>query len=52
MMRISDRKDKLMIGQTNLLDGAAVADVETAIQEMFAINQDIWRLISDHNYPN
>lgn len=52
LMRISDRKDRLMIGQTNLLDQAAVKDVEIAIQEMVAINQDIWRLISDLNYPN
>ena len=52
LMRISDRNDKLMMGQTNLLDQAAADDVEAAIQEMSSINQDIWRLIADYNYPN
>ncbi|MGO4910593.1 hypothetical protein ACEN2J_20095 [Pseudorhodobacter sp. W20_MBD10_FR17] len=52
LMRISDRGDKLKIGQTNLLDKATVGNVETAIQEMFAVNQDIWRLIAEYNYPN
>lgn len=52
LMRISDRKDKLMIGQTNLLDQAAVDDIQAAIQELMAINRDIWRLIAEYGYPN
>lgn len=52
LMRISDRKDKLMIGQTTPLDQAAVDDIEAAILELSAINQDIWRLITEYNYPN
>lgn len=52
LMRISDRKDKLLIGQSHVLDQAAVDDVDAAIQEMIAINQDIWRLIAEYNYPN
>ncbi|SEO15824.1 hypothetical protein SAMN05216227_10547 [Pseudorhodobacter antarcticus] len=52
LMRISDRKDKLMIGQTNLLDQAAVNDIEAAISELSLINQDIWRLVADSGYPN
>ena len=51
-MRISDRKDRLMVGQTNLLDQAAVDDIQAAIQELMAINQDIWRLIAEYGYPN
>jgi len=51
LMRISDRKDKLMIGQTSPLDQAAIKDVEAAIAEMAAINQDIWRLIAKYGYP-
>jgi hypothetical protein len=52
LMRISDRKDKLMIGQTNLLDQTAVNDIEAAISELSLINQDIWRLVADSGYPN
>jgi len=52
LMRISDRKDKLMIGQTNLLDQAAVKDIEAAIDELTRINQDIWRMVAEFGYPN
>ena len=52
LMRISDRKDKLMIGQTSLLDKAAENDIETAIEELIAINQDIWVMIAEYGYPN
>ena len=52
LMRISDRKDKLVVGQSNLLDQAAVNDVETAINELLVINKDVWRFIAEYNYPN
>jgi hypothetical protein len=41
-----------MIGQTNLLDQAAVKDIEAAIDELTRINQDIWRMVAEFGYPN
>lgn len=52
MMRISDRKDRLMVGQTNPLDQDAVSDLEQAINELVSINQDIWKTIAEFSYPN
>ncbi len=52
LMRIADRKDKLMIGQVNDLDAAAAQAVEAAIEELKSINRDIWQAVHDFNYPD
>lgn len=52
LMRIADRKDKLMMGQVNELDAAAAEDVRAAIGELQSINRDIWQTVSDLNYPD
>lgn len=52
LMRIADRKDKLMMGQVNDLDAAAAEAVEEAIGELRSINRDIWQAVSDFNYPD
>ncbi|SLN38286.1 hypothetical protein ROG8370_01585 [Roseovarius gaetbuli] len=51
LMRIADRKDKLMMGQVNDLDTAAAGQVEDAIAELTQINRDIWQSIADFDYP-
>lgn len=51
LMRIADRKDRLMIGQTDPLDDAAAENIETAIEELAAINRDIWHTIRELGYP-
>ncbi|AKS46941.1 hypothetical protein SAMN05444287_2065 [Octadecabacter temperatus] len=52
LMRIADRKDKLMMGQVNDLDAAAAEAVKAAIAELRSINRDIWKTVSDFNYPD
>ncbi|TDT75387.1 hypothetical protein BDE40_2116 [Litoreibacter halocynthiae] len=52
LMRIADRKDKLMMGQVNALDAAAAEDVEAAIAELKSINRDVWQAVRDYNYPD
>ncbi|SDX42427.1 hypothetical protein [Litoreibacter albidus] len=52
LMRIADRKDRLMMGQVNDLDAAAAEDVRAAIGELQSINRDIWQTVSDLNYPD
>ncbi len=52
LMRIADRKDKLMMGQVNDLDAVAAEAVKAAIVELRSINRDIWKTVSDFNYPD
>ena len=52
LMRIADRKDKLMMGQVNDLDAAAAEAVEAAIAELKSINRDIWGAVRSFNYPD
>ena len=52
LMRIADRKDKLLMGQVNDLDAGAAKAVETAIDELMLINHDIWQTIDDFGYPS
>lgn len=51
LMRIADRKDKLMMGQINDLNAAAADDVQAAISEITAINADIWLAVRAFGYP-
>ena len=51
LMRIADRKDKLMMGQVNALDSAAAEAVELAITELKLINNDIWQVVKEFDYP-
>lgn len=50
LMRIADRKDKLMMGQVNDLDAAAAEAVEAAIEELKSINRDIWKTAIEFGY--
>lgn len=51
LMRISDRKESLKMGQINPLNDAAAEDIEAAITELTAINLDIWKFIAEFGYP-
>jgi hypothetical protein len=51
LMRIADRKDKLLMGQVNDLDAGAAMAVEAAIDELTQINHDIWQTVGEFNYP-
>jgi hypothetical protein len=51
LMRIADRKDKLLMGQMNNLDADAMKAVEDAIDELSLINRDIWQTVGEYNYP-
>lgn len=51
LMRISDRKETLKMGQSNPLNDAAAEDIEDAIRELMAINRDIWRAVGEFDYP-
>lgn len=51
LMRIADRRDRLIMGQVNAVDQAAATDVEAAIAALQKVNQDIWHAIATLGYP-
>lgn len=51
LMRIADRKDKLLIGQSLDLDAAAAENVRVSIEELGDISRDIWQAIRKLDYP-
>jgi hypothetical protein len=52
MMRIADRKDGLKMGRADLIDAAAIAEIEAAIADLGALNRACWRIIRDFGYPS
>lgn len=50
-MRIADRPDAIKVGQSELLDADARAEIDTAIGRLHDLNRAIWSLISDYGYP-
>ena len=51
LMRIADRRDHLRMGQVNVLDATALADIDAAIAELRAINRMIWAHVAAWGYP-
>ncbi|WP_424942680.1 hypothetical protein [Aliiroseovarius crassostreae] len=52
LMRIADRKHDIRMGQISEVDDLVLADIEAAIQTLITINQDIWTMVQDFNYPS
>ena len=52
LMRIADRRDHLRMGQVNVLDATALADIDAAIAELRAINRMIWAHVAAWDYPS
>jgi hypothetical protein len=50
-MRIADRRDAIKIGQTDVLDAEARAEIDTAIARLGELNRTFWQLIADYAYP-
>ncbi|MYM57509.1 hypothetical protein [Thalassovita mangrovi] len=51
LMRISDRKDRLKIGQTAEIDDQAIGEIEQAIEAMQGVNTTIWKIVQDYGFP-
>jgi hypothetical protein len=51
LMRISDRKSDIRMGQTDPIDAAELTRVEEALAELAALNRKIWQLIGKQGYP-
>lgn len=51
LMRISDRKDRLKIGQTNDVDDRAIEEIERTIATLQDVNSTIWKIVQDYGFP-
>ncbi|HPE26524.1 hypothetical protein [Albidovulum sp.] len=51
LMRIADKKDAIKMGQSTALDAGAMAEIDTAIQDLGGLNREIWAIIRDLGYP-
>ncbi|GHE89284.1 hypothetical protein GCM10016455_06900 [Aliiroseovarius zhejiangensis] len=50
-MRVADRKNQIKVGQKSALDGATIDDIEQSLNDLKALNSDVWMLIQNHGYP-
>lgn len=50
-MRISDRKDRILMARPEREDGARLAGIAASIDRLGALNRDIWRAIGELGYP-
>ncbi len=50
-MRIADRRDAIKVGQTELLDAEACAQIDAAIASLQELSREVWALIADRGYP-
>lgn len=51
LMRISDRKDTLKVGQTVDVDDKAIGEIEETIQTLQGVNATIWKIVQDFDFP-
>lgn len=51
MMRIADRKDRILVGKQELADEQQIASIDATLERLRHLNLDIWKTISDFGYP-
>jgi hypothetical protein len=51
LMRISDRRDAIKMGQMNALDEKALAEIESSIAGLTELNGRIWRAAKRFGFP-
>ncbi len=51
MMRIADRKDRILVGKQEVADAQEVAKIDDAIARLRQLNLDIWHTVATFKYP-
>lgn len=51
LMRIADRKDRIMMGQRTTITDAALEEIRRATATLEGLNRDIWSLAVARGYP-
>ncbi|CAN0219498.1 unnamed protein product, partial [Chrysoparadoxa australica] len=51
MMRIADRKDRILVGKQEVADAQEVARIDASIDRLRRLNLDIWQTVATFGYP-
>lgn len=51
MMRIADRKDRILVGKQEVADEREIARIDATITRLQQLNLDIWRTVAAFGYP-
>lgn len=51
MMRIADRKDRILVGKQEVADAQEVARIDASIDRLRQLNLDIWQTVAAFGYP-
>ena len=51
MMRIADRKDRILVGKQEVADAQEVARIDASIGRLRQLNLDIWQTVATFGYP-
>ncbi|MBM9593851.1 hypothetical protein [Roseitranquillus sediminis] len=51
MMRIADRKKDIRVGESHLLDAAALSEIEETLAGLAELNTRFWAVARRHGYP-
>lgn len=50
-MRVADRKNQIKVGEITALDGATIDGIDQSLDDLKALNSDVWGLIQKYGYP-
>ncbi|WP_371225422.1 hypothetical protein [Roseovarius sp. 2305UL8-3] len=51
MMRIADRKNRILVGKQEVADAQEVANIDASIARLRQLNLDIWKTVATFGYP-
>ncbi|SMH53581.1 hypothetical protein [Maritimibacter sp. HL-12] len=51
MMRIADRKNRILVGKQEVADAQEVANIDATIERLKQLNLDIWQTVARFGYP-
>ena len=51
LMRISDRKRDIRVGESQAIDAAAIEEIETSLARLADLNSRFWSTARRHGYP-
>ncbi|MCI2395699.1 hypothetical protein [Aliiroseovarius sediminis] len=50
-MRVADRKNQIKVGEITALDGRTIDGIDQSLDDLTALNADVWALIQTYGYP-
>ncbi|MCK0139378.1 hypothetical protein [Aliiroseovarius sp. F47248L] len=50
-MRVADRKNQIKVGEMTALDASTIDGIDQSLDDLKALNSDVWVLIQKYGYP-